>query len=71
MSGNVVTRTTVGLFKRNCNSYSNFTIPHPPAVGAPFRAMWALICSLSRIFMGIPFRYARVPFREFSRLRSR
>ena len=36
MSGNVVTRTTVGLLKRNCYSYSNFTIPHPPTAGAPF-----------------------------------
>ena len=41
-------RVAVGLFKRNCNSYSHITIPHPPAVGAPFRAMWALFRPLSR-----------------------
>ena len=37
------------IVKPSCNSYSFVTIPHPPAVGAPFRAMWALICPLARI----------------------
>ena len=53
-------RVAVGLLERNYYSYSNFTIPHPPAVGAPFRAMWALFCPLARVFNGIPFRYVRV-----------
>ena len=28
-------RVSVGLLKRNCNSYSYFTIPHPTCVGSP------------------------------------
>ena len=50
-------RVAVGLLKRNYYPYSFVTIPHPPAVGAPFRTMWALICPLTRFFSGqVPLR---------------